>query len=332
MPFRTMRKRPWLGAGMIAALFWAGAVSAQNGTDEGRPVSPNPEEARLITSDIAAFWRAYDRAAAGNAQTVYEEEYLQKGSYGLRQFTRHRIGNAANLVATIEKHPRYYASIRQSSLRLTSMEGQIRAGFRKLKDLYPASVFPDVYFTIGAMNSGGTTTGKGLLIGVEMYGITPQTPYDELSNWHKAVLKPIEALPSIVAHELVHYQQKYSLANQTLLAQTINEGAADFIAELISGGNINDHLHKYANARERELWTEFQQEMNGKDLSKWLYQGDRIKDRPADLGYWMGYRICEAYYRRATDKKQALREILEIKDFEAFLAASRYGEKFTGKP
>ena len=61
---------------------------------------------------------------------------------------------------------------------------------------------------------------------------------------------------------------------------------------------------------------------DGKDLSKWLYQGDRSTDRPADLGYWMGYRICEAYYKRAADKKQAIREILEIKDFEAFRSSS----------
>ncbi|MDX2030737.1 MAG: DUF2268 domain-containing putative Zn-dependent protease [Blastocatellia bacterium] len=328
MQFRISKRYPWVGA-IICAIALAGL--AQTESDNGRPVSSNPDDARLVTSDIALFWRAFDQATPENAQAVYREEYLQKGSYGLRQFTKLRIGNAGNLAATIAKRPKYYASIRESTLRVASMEGAIRAGFRKLKELYPQAVFPDVYFTIGAMNSGGTTTGKGLLIGVEMYGITKRTPYDELSDWHKAVLKPIDALPAIVSHELIHYQQKYSLANRTLLAQAINEGAADFIAEMLSGGNINDHLHQYANPRERELWTEFQREMGGKDVGKWLYQGDRSKDRPADLGYWMGYKICEAYYKQARDKKQALREILEIKDFDAFLAASRYAEKFGGK-
>jgi hypothetical protein len=207
------------------------------------------------------------------------------------------------------------------------MKEPIKASFRKLKELYPAAIFPDVYFLIGVMNSGGTNTDKGLLIGTEMYGITKQTPYEELTDWHKAVLKSIEAIPHIVAHELIHHEQK-SRGNNTLLSQSIREGSADFIAEMISGGNINDHLHTYGNPRERELWIEFQKEMNGKDYSHWLYQGDKSKDRPADLGYYVGYKICEAYYKQAADKKLAIKDILEIKDFNQFLVASRYAEKF----
>jgi hypothetical protein len=58
-----------------------------------------------------------------------------------------------------------------------------------------------------------------------------------------------------------------------------------------------------------------------------LYNGWDIKgrgDRPADLGYWMGYRITKSYFERASDKRQALRDILTIKDFDRFLANSRY--------
>jgi len=68
--------------------------------------------------------------------------------------------------------------------------------------------------------------------------------------------------------------------------------------------------------------------MTANDNSLWLYNGNSIKDRPADLGYYMGYKIAEAYYKNAADKKQAVRDILEIKDFAAFLKASRYEEKF----
>jgi hypothetical protein len=42
----------------------------------------------------------------------------------------------------------------------------------------------------------------------------------------------------------------------------------------------------------------------------------------------MGYKICEAYYRNASDKKRAVRDIVRISDFKAFLAQSRYAEKF----
>ena len=40
----------------------------------------------------------------------------------------------------------------------------------------------------------------------------------------------------------------------------------------------------------------------------------------------MGYKICEAYYAHTEDKKQAVKDILEIKNFPDFLKASRYSE------
>jgi hypothetical protein len=58
--------------------------------------------------------------------------------------------------------------------------------------------------------------------------------------------------------------------------------------------------------------------MSGKDISRWLYNGTESEDRPGDLGYYVGYKITEAYYNRAADKRQAVREILEIKDFDRF--------------
>jgi uncharacterized protein YjaZ len=86
--------------------------------------------------------------------------------------------------------------------------------------------------------------------------------------------------------------------------------------------------HKWANARERELWDEFQKDMDGKDTSHWLYGRSGGNGRPLDLGYWMGYKISEAFFNNAVDKKQAVRDMLLIKDCKAFLNASRYPEKF----
>lgn len=62
------------------------------------------------------------------------------------------------------------------------------------------------------------------------------------------------------------------------------------------------------------------------DTSNWLYQGNRATGRPADLGYWMGYKIAKAYYDKATDKRTAVKEILRFTDSKAFLEASGYGK------
>ena len=42
----------------------------------------------------------------------------------------------------------------------------------------------------------------------------------------------------------------------------------------------------------------------------------------------MGYKICEAYYENTEDKKQAVKDIIEVQDFETFFKKSRYSEKF----
>lgn len=304
----------------------ASAVLAQR--EPAKTVNTDPEKAQIISSDIDLFWKAYDKAKPENNLYVYRDDYLRKGSIGLKDFTELRIGSSCGLVDIIEKHPKYYASLREVSQRAHTFKGPTRAAFHKLKEIYPDAVFPDVYFLIGRMNSGGTFTANALLIGVEMYGMTPATPTEELGEWHRQVLKPIDEIPHIVAHELIHYQQKFPKENRSLLGRAIGEGSADFIAELISGKHINGHLHTYGNPKERELWQEFVKSMETEDMTLWLYNGGKITDRPADLGYYMGYKIAESYYRNAADKKQAVRDILEIKDFKEFLKASRYEEKF----
>ena len=98
------------------------------------------------------------------------------------------------------------------------------------------------------------------------------------------------------------------------------------MAELISGQHINPHVHIYANSREQALWKEFKQRMFSADYDGWFYSVGE-NGRPADLGYWMGYKIAKAYYENAENKKQAIADMLVIEDFSAFLQASGYYEK-----
>ena len=318
----------------LVTVFAFGFVSAQDNKSPEPSFNRNPEKAEIVTSDIALFWRAYDMAKPENNLIVYRDEYFKKGSVGLREFVNRKVGSSCNLVTAIEAAPNYYASLRTQSAKVESYKPQMVASFKKLKEIYPEAVFPNVYFVIGRMNTGGTVTFKGLLIGVEMYGKTDDASLAELNNWQKKVVGKVDRIPFIVAHELIHYQQKNAHLTAlfggevSLLGKVLGEGSADFIGELISGDNENPHLHEYGNPREKELWLEFKKVMNGNDASNWLYQGDKAKDRPADLGYYIGYKIVESYYNKSTDKKQAIKDILEIKDFNAFLLASGYGEKF----
>jgi uncharacterized protein YjaZ len=86
-------------------------------------------------------------------------------------------------------------------------------------------------------------------------------------------------------------------------------------------------LWTFAIPREAALWQEFKGAMRGTDVTRWLYnQGSSTAtpDHPGDLGYFIGYRIAEAYYAKQTDKVAALRDIIEIRDADDFLARSGY--------
>ncbi|MFC3660372.1 gliding motility protein GldB-related protein [Luteimonas notoginsengisoli] len=72
--------------------------------------------------------------------------------------------------------------------------------------------------------------------------------------------------------------------------------------------------------RELEIETRFAADIDKTDLSDWVYNA--TPDTPGDLGYWVGYRIAKAYYRNAPDKRQALRDIMDMEDPKAFLEKS----------
>jgi uncharacterized protein YjaZ len=66
--------------------------------------------------------------------------------------------------------------------------------------------------------------------------------------------------------------------------------------------------------------------MNTYNINDWMYSPAK-KGRPSDLGYYMGYKIVQSYYRNSKNKTKMIGEILNIKDFNDFLKASKYAEK-----
>jgi hypothetical protein len=46
------------------------------------------------------------------------------------------------------------------------------------------------------------------------------------------------------------------------------------------------------------------------------------------MGYYIGFKICEAIYKRSADKSAAIRQILAISNADAMLKESGYGQKF----
>jgi hypothetical protein len=341
----SLTKRLTINASLFLC-FLAGRAQTTN-----QQVNSDPDKALIVTADIDNFWRAFDLAAketdTAKKIAIYQAEYFDKGSVGLQDFVRLRIKSAQDLVTAIDKMPRFYAAVRPSSRRVAEMEKELRQNFYKFKQLYPNAVFPDIYFLIGVASTGGTTSRNGLLIGAELCSLTPQTPRDEFAGMLKTFLpqeeekqiqllgtryfetsvKPVDNIPSIVVHELCHFNQKFP-EPKNLLGKALQEGPCDFISEVIVGKVMNPVQKTYGNQHEKELWQTFKTQMHENKIQDWFYNLMSAKDKPSDLGYYMGYKISQAYYQNAKNKKEAIKDILEISDFDAFLAKSRYPDKF----
>ncbi|MEO1714935.1 MAG: DUF2268 domain-containing putative Zn-dependent protease, partial [Bacteroidota bacterium] len=198
--------------------------------------------------------------------------------------------------------------IYRQALSFSFSPGSMIPYYESLLDWYPYAQFPPVYFVIGANNSGGTSTDHGLIIGVEK------------------LAQGID-LPFLVIHECMHFQQNKAPRSYNLLEQSIVEGSADFIAELVTGRLGDPELYRYCDQRKEELLGEFTKQMYEMDYGDWLYQG-KVSDKPGDIGYWVGYQICKAIYEQASDKKLAINRLLNNTDYESLMIESGLFAKY----
>ena len=245
---------------------------------------------------------------------------------------------AEELLRALRAYPRYYAAVRARTLAVdtnSAIRQGIRQGLAKLTELYPAARFPNIYFLIGTLSTGGTTARSGMLIGTEQSASGPDTPLDELPAWAQKGFPTHDfaSLVGLIVHEAVHTQQKSMPPGQhdTLLRHALGEGIADFLSELAVGPwAANTPRQTYGRAHEHDVWVDFQDEMeiaSDSIIRTWMYNGMVPPDKnhgAVDIGYWVGYRIAGAYYARAADKRAAVRELLELRDPVAVLRESGY--------
>ena len=305
------RKFAVFGALAIAILASPCAV-AQIPQHAPRNVRPSVE---IRISDVDLFYRIYDAAGGSPSADVLQHGYIDSGSDGVRQFIPNRIKSAEALAATIAANPAIYNNARACMAALPAVRTRLAIVFKKLAAIDSDAVFPPVIVLIGRNNSGGTTGKSGVLIGLEVVC---------RSNWLQPSFE--DRLVHIIAHEYAHLQQfpqgGEDAVPDTVLKQSLVEGVAELIAELTSGEASESHLQRWTKGREREIGEAFLLDIDSQDHKPWLYNGAGTPEKPGDLGYWVGYCIAKSYYNRATDKRAAIKTLLEIKDPKGILAHS----------
>ena len=279
---------------------------------------------RIITSDVDAFWLAFDTFKLDTASNPFEA-YLENGTPGLQDLKR-TIKDADAFKNIIKSELEYYEKVRPFSYALLDYQEQIRTYYRNFKAIYPSASFPDIYLCIGKLSTGTTATPNGIVVGTELFADSAYV------NSRGFAASAIDRLPPIIAISLVYFNHRPAHTGYTLLRQSILGGSAEFIATLIMGPDkpawLNQERFEYGQKFEELLVREFLQRRHSDDFTGWLYEGKKTGDRPADMGTWIGFKITEAYYQSIPDKAKAIDDILKINDFEKFLQLSGYAEPF----
>jgi hypothetical protein len=292
---------------------WGPLITPLEGLSYG---TPDPTRARVITTDIVNFWKAYDLAQADTAHRVeiYRKYYLDAGTDALQDYFSSKVKSIERFVASHDKKKAFYASIRKNTFKVDPYKPAMIRAFVKLKEYYPEAFFPDITFMIGAFTSAGTTSSEAVMIGLDQAVRSPDIPMGELTLWERNNISDVDKLPNLVAHEMCHANQGGIQYDTTLLCAVLIEGMADFFAELTSGRCPNERLHVWAKGHEQQIWADFKKEMYLNRANNWIANSSQeTPDHPADLGYWVGYQICKAFYDKSPDKKAAVREMLNFK-------------------
>lgn len=301
----------------------------KKGISRNREKLQKPSQLKVVFDDINRFWNCFLQVDRSDAAAIFFDDYFLRGSIGLRSFYQMRLNEGPDdFVKNIRAIKGYYHSIKPVTKQFKYLKPQFITAAKKIEKLYPEAIFPPIYFLIGKLRNVGTPDGyAGMLIGTEHLCMNPQADTTEFSAIDKMMVFDTALTVPLIVHEYIHLQQK-NKQETTLLELTIMEGVADYLTYIITGKYTNPDVYAYGYTHEQAIWKKFSTEMNGINTDDWLFNTyNSSTGYPGNLGYFIGFRICEQFYQHFPDNKAVIKAMLEIKDFNQFLKESRYNGK-----
>lgn len=258
------------------------------------------------TEDITNFYAAFDKVLSTTDPeqqlTIIRRDYIDKGTTGLQTFIRLGGANAERWRFYMVHNRAYLQRIRYSLEHVAGQVPAIQQKLTRLKQIVPTYQEGTIYFIVGVGMVGGSPDAAthSLLLGAE----TLAKPGKE---W---------AIPTAI-HEFIHLQQRQG--NHQLLTQTLCEGVAEFLSEHLYGKSLAANgfapYIQWGMQHEKAVWQAFKADMFSVDQGYlgWLYGMKAIGgSEHSDLGYFVGYQICKAYFEQVADKAQAINTLISL--------------------
>ncbi len=258
------------------------------------------------TEDITHFYSAFDKVlATGDPEqqlAIIRREYIDQGTTGLKTFIQLGGANPEKWRFYMVHNRTYLQKIRHSLEHVADQVPAIQQRLTQLKQIVPDYREGTIYFIVGVGMVGGSPdhATHSLLLGAE----TLVKPNPE---W---------AIPTAI-HQFIHLQQKPG--NHQLLTQTICEGVAEFLSGYLYGKSLASNgfapYIQWGIQHEQAVWQAFKEDMFSIDQGYfgWLYGLKKIgSSEHSDLGYFIGYQICKAYFTGTADKSQAVNTLIDL--------------------
>lgn len=290
---------------------------------------------KIYKQDVLNFWEAYDSLLPGVDTTeIFQRLVINRATEPFKEFIRKSNITANNYTVQTRRFPKYYSSLRASTLKLVNSEKEIRSLVTKLQNIYPGFVPADICIGIGNFKTGGTIYSdkktRLVYIGLEFQAPDSATIVSEFNATMKEYFSRSNFFRTII-HELVHVQQEThgsevarSYHGDKLVHSVLREGIPTFVAKLIYPDGNDGVYVEYGLQHELELKEKLKSELWQSDTRYWLYNSNSTLGQPVDLGYFMGARIANAYYEKFKNNPQVIRQIIEIEQIEKFIDKSGY--------
>lgn len=277
----------------------------------------HPDQAELISLDLEHFVEAMNMfGPEKDSLEVLNEYYFNRGSMGLKEYVvRHKL-TPELLLRAIDSNPDTYLQIESFIGQLPKVQQTYHEKLRRFHEVLPNAMYAPTYLLVGAHR-----------------GIAQASQYGQLVTITRA-LDDEDKLLKLIIHELSHFQQAMTMGGEkyvslyrqpnNMLGLCLREGGAEFITSLVMNDITQSKSLRYLEENEYELKKKFQSDLSKQEAGFWLWETINQKEYPILLGYAMGFKICESFYKEHDNKEIALKEILGIDQPTQFLSQSAY--------
>lgn len=296
----------------------------QNSTNtiaiEKQETADNLAKQRIISEDVIHFWEAYDAIQSTNdsikQMELLKSKFISKASRGQKKMIEARRYTAEEYLQSINSYPLFWNSLRKNTNNIDAFNAELLEGVFKLQAIYPSFDPSTIYYTMGNFRSPGTGVDSLVLIGTEFAlgdtNIFASELPERVQNYFK--INPTDYLQFLTIHEYIHTQQNEMV--HELLPLVLYEGIAEFVAVKATGQKSPWKAFTYGPQNEDFIVERLERDLFiPNSVNNWLWNSDKNEFGTSEVGYFVGFRIAKIYYEQSSNKKAAIKNLIEL-DYE----------------